>query len=182
MPGLWLVAVGPLTNIALALQREPALANTVAGISIMGGGTMGNATPAAEFNIWADPEAADVVLRSGARLRMCGLDVTHQVCADHEVVAFLERIGTPIGDFTAALMRHYQRRIIELTGHDLAAIHDACAVLAVTHPELFTFGSHSVRIELNGDYTRGMTVIDRRAAVTGNVEVAWEADAPARSS
>src|SRR6478736_2602047 len=81
-PGLWIVAVGPLTNVALALRADPELANRVAGISIMGGGTFGNATAAAEFNIWADPEAADVVFRSGARIRMCGLDLTHQVCAD----------------------------------------------------------------------------------------------------
>jgi inosine-uridine nucleoside N-ribohydrolase len=176
-PGLWIVAVGPLTNVGHALQREPALARMVAGISIMGGGTFGNATPAAEFNIWADPEAADVVFRSGARLRLCGLDLTHQVCADGEFVAALEALGTPIAIFTAALLSHYGQRIVELTGEDLAALHDPCAVLAVTHPHLFEFGRHSVRVELDGRYTRGMTVIDQRVADTGDVEVAWGADA-----
>ena len=108
----------------------------------MGGGTFGNATPAAEFNIWADPEAADVVFRSGAPLRMCGLDLTHQVCADGEFIASIARIGTPLGDFVGGAPRASTRqRILELTGEDLAALHDPCAVLAVTHPELFGFGA-----------------------------------------
>jgi inosine-uridine nucleoside N-ribohydrolase len=175
--GLWLVAVGPLTNVALALQRAPEIAQRLAGISIMGGGTFGNATAAAEFNIWADPEAADVVFRSGARLRLCGLDLTHQVCADGEFVAAIEQLGTPLGDFVGALLAFYTQRILELTGHDdQAALHDPCAVLAVTHPELFAFGAHRVRIELDGRYTRGMTVIDRRGG-PGPVEVAWNVDA-----
>ena len=71
------------------------------------------------------------------------------------------------------------QRIRELTGEDLAALHDPCAVLAVTHPDRFGFGAHSVRIELDGKYTRGMTVIDRRVENTGPVEVAWNVDAPA---
>ena len=77
---------------------------------------------------------------------------------------------TPIGDFTASLLTFYAQRIIELTGSDLAAIHDACAVLAVTHPQCFEFGRHSVHVELDGRYTRGMTVIDQRIADTGSVE------------
>ena len=176
-PGLWIVAVGPLTNIAAALDREPGLAQRVAGISVMGGGTFGNATPAAEFNIWADPEAADVVFRSGAPIRMCGLDLTHQVCADAAFIAGMTALGSPLGDFVGGLLAYYAQRIVELTGEDLAALHDPCAVLAVTHPELFGFGNHRVRVELDGTYTRGMTVIDRRVA-EGPVEVAWSVDAP----
>jgi inosine-uridine nucleoside N-ribohydrolase len=174
---LWIVAVGPLTNVALALQRDPKLARRVAGISVMGGGTFGNATAAAEFNIWADPEAADLVFRSGARIRLCGLDLTHQVCVDGEFVAWVEDLGTPLAAFVAGLLSFYTERILELTGtDDLAALHDPCAVLAVTHPELFVFGSHHVRVELDGKYTRGMTVIDQRDT-NGAVEVAWETDA-----
>jgi inosine-uridine nucleoside N-ribohydrolase len=176
-PGLWIVAVGPLTNIAHALQRAPDLDEAVAGISIMGGGTFGNATPAAEFNIWADPEAADIVFRSRARLRLCGLDLTHQVCCDGEFIAWLEQLDTPIGNFTTGLLMHYANRILELTGADLAALHDPCAVLAVTHPQHYEFGRHSLRVELDGKYTRGMTVIDQRMADTGDVEVAWACDA-----
>lgn len=171
-PRLWIVAVGPLTNVALALQRDPDLAQSVAGISIMGGGTFGNATAAAEFNIWADPEAADVVFASGAHIRMCGLDLTHQVCADGEFIAAMQQLGTPLGDFVGGLLAHYAQTIIELVGEDLAALHDPCSVLAVTHPELFDFSDHGVRIELDGTLTRGMTVIDQRVS-RGPVEVAW---------
>jgi inosine-uridine nucleoside N-ribohydrolase len=176
-PGLWIVAVGPLTNVALALERDPDLPDRIAGISIMGGGTFGNATAAAEFNIWADPEAADVVFRSRAVIRMCGLDLTHQVCADGEFVARIEQLGTPLGDFVGGLLRFYTQRILELTGtDDLAALHDPCAVLAVTHPQLFEFAKHRVRVELDGTHTRGMTVIDQRDA-KGAIEVAWSIDA-----
>jgi inosine-uridine nucleoside N-ribohydrolase len=177
-PDLWIVAVGPLTNVALALRADRGLARRVAGISIMGGGTFGNATAAAEFNIWADPEAADVVFGSGARIRLCGLDLTHQVCADGECIAWIEQLGTPLGAFVAGLLHHYAQRIIELLGEDLAALHDPCSVLAVTHPELFGFGNHRVHIELDGTHTRGMTVIDRRVQ-KGPVAVAWEVDAAA---
>jgi inosine-uridine nucleoside N-ribohydrolase len=177
-PDLWIVAVGPLTNVALALQQEPALAQRISGISIMGGGTFGNATATAEFNIWADPEAADVVFRSGAPIRLCGLDLTHQVCADGEFIAGIKKLGTPLSAFVSALLDHYARRIVELVGEDLAALHDPCSVLAVTHPQLFGFGNHYVRIELDGTHTRGMTVIDRRVR-RGPVEVAWDVDSEA---
>jgi inosine-uridine nucleoside N-ribohydrolase len=174
---LWIVAVGPLTNVALALQRDRTLARRVAGISVMGGGTFGNATAAAEFNIWADPEAADIVFRSGAPIRLCGLDLTHQVCVDGEFVAWVEDLGTPLSEFVAGLLSFYAERILELTGDsELAALHDPCAVLAVTHPQLFIFGTHRVQVELDGRYTRGMTVIDRRDT-NGPVAVAWETDA-----
>jgi inosine-uridine nucleoside N-ribohydrolase len=177
VPGLWIIAVGPLTNVALAIQRAPDLASIVAGISIMGGGTFGNATAAAEFNIWADPEAADVVFGSGAPIRLCGLDLTHQVCVDDAFLARLAAVDTPICAFVGGLLRHYRRRILELVEEDLAALHDPCAVLAVSHPDCFAFSSHRVRVELHGTHTRGMTVIDRRIA-RGPVEVAWTADAP----
>jgi inosine-uridine nucleoside N-ribohydrolase len=175
-PKLWIVAVGPLTNVALALQRDESLARRVAGISVMGGGTFGNATAVAEFNIWADPEAADQVFRSGARIRMCGLDLTRQVCADGEFVAWIEEIGTPLSAFVGGLLACYGQRILELTGDDeLAALHDPCAVLAVTHRDRFVFGKHRVDVELDGTHTRGMTVIDQRGG-RGPVEVAWEVD------
>jgi inosine-uridine nucleoside N-ribohydrolase len=176
-PGLWIVAVGPLTNVALALQRAPHLVEAIRGISVMGGGTFGNATAAAEFNIWADPEAAGIVFESGARVLMCGLDLTHQVCVDDPFLDRLEALDSQLCAFTCGLLRHYRSRILELGGVDLAALHDPCAVLAVTHPELFTFTNHRVQVELDGTHTRGMTVIDRRIE-RGPVAVAWSVDAP----
>ena len=86
-PDVWIVAIGPLTNVAVALQRDAGLATRIAGISIMGGSTtVGNATAVAEFNVWADPEAADVVFRSGAPLRMCGLNLTHQLRTSDPII------------------------------------------------------------------------------------------------
>jgi inosine-uridine nucleoside N-ribohydrolase len=110
---------------------------------------------------------------------MCGLDLTHQLCADGEFVAWIERLGTPLGDFVGGLLAFYTQRILELTGHDdLAALHDPCAVLAVTNRELFDSANHRVRIELDGTHTRGMTVIDQRDT-NGSVEVEWFVDAEA---
>jgi inosine-uridine nucleoside N-ribohydrolase len=178
--GLWLVATGPLTNVALALQRDPALATRIAGISIMGGGTFGNATAVAEFNIATDPEAADIVFRSGARLAMCGLDLTHQLLVDDEFVARAAALPNRFGPFCASFLGEYLATIRRLTGDGSdAALHDPCAVLVLTHPELFACAARDVAIELHGDHTRGMTVIDRRVWVHGDVQVAERIDSAA---
>jgi len=170
----WIAAVGPLTNVAAAIERDPGLARRVAGITIMGGAVaMGNVTPVAEFNVWTDPEAADIVFRSGARLVMCGLDLTTQVRYDE---AWLDGIRHP---YVAALLRHYLagHRYREASG---APLHDPCAVLAVTHPELFRFADHPAAVECAGELTRGMTVVDRRPWAGGDtVSVATSVDAPA---
>lgn len=160
---VWLVPVGPLTNIAVALRLDPTLVDRIAGISLMGGGTFGNRTPAAEFNIWADPEAAAIVYSSGAPIIMAGLDVTHQFIVDAERVAEVRAIGGTLGNLLADLFdffrRNYMERHTEMRG---AALHDPCAVLAVTHPELFETSEHFVTVETTGLWTTGMTVIDQR--------------------
>jgi inosine-uridine nucleoside N-ribohydrolase len=178
---VWLVPIGPLTNIAMALQRDPELPQRIAGISIMGGSaTVGNVTPTAEFNIWADPEAADIVFRSGALIRMCGLNLTHQLRTSDELIEELASFGTPLGDFVGGMFGFLHDRMAELMGERRAALHDPCAVLAVTHPGLLEFESRSVRLELKGEYTRGMTVVDQRTTRRRhepNVEVAYRIDA-----
>lgn len=181
---LWIVATGPLTNVAHALERDPALAHRVAGISIMGGGTFGNVTPAAEFNIWFDPEAADIVFRSGARLVMCGLDLTHQLLVDDALVARCRGLGNHTGSFCADFLGEYLATIRRLTRADSdAALHDPCALLAVTHPGIFRFEQRPVAVELRGEHTRGMTLVDRRSWVLGgNVEVACTIDAGVASA
>jgi inosine-uridine nucleoside N-ribohydrolase len=162
--GLWLIATGPLTNVALALRQAPDLAKRLAGISLMGGSnSFGNTTPAAEFNILADPEAADVVFRSGARLLMSGLNLTHQFALHRGDLRGLRATGNGAAAFVADMMDFfgdmYESRFF---GEFAAPLHDPCAVLAVTHPELLEFAPRHVAVELRGEHTRGMTVVDER--------------------
>ena len=163
--GLWLVAIGPLTNVALAIQADPAFVERLAGISIMGGSTRGgNVTAAAEFNIWADPEAADVVFRSGARIRLCGLNLTHQLKTSTALLERLRALETRRARLAAEVLEYLHGRMLELTGEAAAALHDPCAVLAVTHPGLFEFASRPIAVALADPLTRGMTVVDERYA------------------
>lgn len=180
----WLVATGPLTNVALALRRDPGLAHRLAGISIMGGSaTVGNVTPVAEFNFWTDPEAAHVVLTCGAPIRMCGLHVTHTVLATEPFGKAVHAVGTPCSSFVARLLRTYVETYPDaFVGQPVAPLHDPCAVLAVTDPHLFEWAPAHVAVELSGTLTRGMTVIDRRKSLSRqapNVELAWAANSRA---
>jgi inosine-uridine nucleoside N-ribohydrolase len=166
--GLWLVPTGPLTNIACSLRDAPDIADRVAGISLMGGGSFGNRTAAAEYNIWADPHAAEIVFGYGGRLVMAGLDVTYQFQATPERIAAVRslsgRLAEVLGDLFEFFSGSYLRR------HDPgalrgAAVHDPLAVLAVTHPDLFDRIERHVAIETEGALTRGMTVIDQRKLI-----------------
>ncbi len=161
--GIWLVPVGPMTNIALALRAAPDLASRIAGISLMGGGTFGNRTAAAEFNLWADPEAAAMVFSYGGPLIMSGLDLTHQFQATPDRVAAVADIPGHLANVLAGLFEFfsatYRSRHHHMGG---AAVHDPCAVMALTHPHLFTRTLAHVVVETAGRHTRGMTVIDKR--------------------
>lgn len=161
---LWLVPVGPLTNVAIALTLEPSLAKRLAGISIMGGAYgPGNTTAAAEFNIWADPEAAQVVFESGANLILAGLEVTHQFRMNAARVARLRAAGGTAATFAADLLTFFSAAYLKHTGQAGGGpLHDPCAVLAVTDPQLFTSSRRHVAVETAGKLTRGMTVVDRR--------------------
>ena len=174
-PGTWIVAVGPLTNIALALRRAPDVAGSVAGISVMGGGTFGNRTAVGEFNVWADPEAAAIVFSSGAPLIMAGLDVTHQFLATPERIERVRAIGgrlaTTLSELLTFFSGSYRSRHDEIAG---APMHDVLAVLAVVEPTLFERRRRHVAIETTGLLTRGMTVIDERTVRSrpaGNCDV-----------
>ncbi len=164
---LWLVAVGPLTNVALALATEPALAQRLKGISIMGGAYgPGNTTAAAEFNIWADPEAAQMVFESGANIVMAGLDVTHQFRMTDERIARLRSAGGRVAGFAADLLTYFSaayRKHAGVAGG--GPLHDPCAVFAVTDPQLFGSARRHVAVETAGRLTRGMTVVDRRGSL-----------------
>ena len=172
-PGTWLVGVGPLTNIATALQRDPALIDRISGISIMGGGTYGNISAAAEFNINFDPEAAEIVFSSGARIVQCGLDVTHQLLVTDALVDATAQIGNDFGRFSNGLLAGYLENIRLLTGESLEAVlYDPCAVLAITDPEIFEFADRYVSVETRGEHTRGMTLVDQRSWMRGG-PVKW---------
>jgi inosine-uridine nucleoside N-ribohydrolase len=167
-PGeVWLVPTGPMTNVALAFEQAPDLVERLAGMSFMGGAAgPGNVTPTAEFNVWADPEAAAAAIAAAVpRTFMAGLDVTRQCCVDDAFLLRLEPLaaaGRVAATFCHALVAFYLDRQAEATGRRLGPVHDVCAVLAVTHPDLLRFARHPVAVELHGELTRGMTVVDRR--------------------
>jgi inosine-uridine nucleoside N-ribohydrolase len=182
--GVWIVAVGPLTNIALALRTAPDLAGRVAGISLMGGGTFGNRSPVAEFNIWADPEAAAAVFDYGGPLVMAGLDLTHQLIATAERIEVVRSLPGRLAATLADLLGFFSGTYIARHAGALAGapVHDPCAVLALTHPELFVRTPRHVAVETSGMLTKGMTVIDRRTLVerpAPNCDVLDELDADA---
>ena len=170
----WIVAIGPLTNIALAIARDPSWPRRIAGISIMGGSAdNGNVTATAEFNIHADPEAAARVFRCGAPLIMSGLNLTHQLPVDDAVLTRVRQIDTAAGRLASESFAFLLDRLESLTGSRRASLHDPCAVLAVTHPHLVETLPCAVAVELAGEHTRGMTVVDRRSrsGVEPNVDV-----------
>jgi inosine-uridine nucleoside N-ribohydrolase len=166
--GLWIVALGPLTNLALALRVAPDVADRVAGISFMGGSaSAGNHTPVGEFNALVDPEALSVVLASGAPLRMAGLDLTRQFLLDDAFEQEVRRLGTTGAIVIADLVLGYLDAVAEHRGERVGALHDPCAVLAVTHPDLISATPRHVDVELRGHLTRGMTVVDQRGRGVG---------------
>jgi inosine-uridine nucleoside N-ribohydrolase len=182
-----LVATGPLTNVALALRTAPDIADTLRGVSIMGGGIpWGNVTPAAEFNILVDPEAADVVFRAGLPLTMAGLNATHQWMVDEGNVARLRAAGGRAARFCGELLEYYGNAYARaMSGRFEGPLHDPLAVLAVTHPELVETTAYHVVIELTGTHTRGMTVADLRGvsrAAPPNVQAITRVDAAAASA
>lgn len=158
-----LVATGPLTNIAMAVRKEPKMVDRVKEVVVMGGGVhVGNWSPVAEFNIVVDPEAADVVFGAGWKLTMVGLDLTHQALATDEVVERIRAVGGPVSDFFLGLFAFFRQAYQEAQGFDFPAIHDPCAVAYVIDPTVMTTRRAPVKVELTGTHTLGMTVADLR--------------------
>ena len=174
-----LVATGPLTNIALFLKMYPQLKNRVAEIVFMGGSaSRGNRTPYAEFNIWMDPEAADVVLRSGLPLTMCGLDVTHQALVTKEIFTALEQMGTPLSSTIIGLLKFFAKTYDEVFEMPDPPLHDPVAIALLIDRSVVKSRHVNVQVELSGPLTRGATVVDiyQRLGEPANCNVALELD------
>lgn len=153
--------IGPLTNIALLLRLYPHLATKIAHICLMGGSIgEGNTTASAEFNIVADPEAADVVFRSGVPITMIGLDVTHQALLDRAAARELRDLGTASGRIAAELTDYALDRNLEWSGSATSAIHDAVAIAHLLVPDLVAVARYHVAVDTTNGPARGRTVCD----------------------
>ena len=162
-PGtITLCTLGPLTNIAMALVKQPAIAERIAEIVMMGGAyfEVGNITPAAEFNIYVDPEAADVVLRCGAPITMLPLDVTHQIQSTPERLAAFLALGNKAGAAVHAMLTFSETFDLQKYGWAGAPLHDPTVIAYLLQPGLFEGRHCNVTIETASELTVGMTVTD----------------------
>ncbi|OLS52305.1 nucleoside hydrolase [Rhodovulum sulfidophilum] len=157
-----LCPLGPLTNIATALREAPEIAPRIREIVLMGGAyfEVGNITPAAEFNIFVDPEAAAIVFGSGIPITVMPLDVTHKALVTAPRNAAFRTLGTPVGRAVAAMTDFFERYDREKYGSEGAPLHDPCVTAYLIRPELFRGRHVNVEIETEGRFTRGMTVAD----------------------
>jgi purine nucleosidase len=159
--GVTLCPIGPLTNIALAMIKDPGIAGNVREIVLMGGAAgAGNITPAAEFNIYVDPHAASVVFESGAPLTMIGLDLTHQAIVTPERLDAIRAIGTDVGRAAAGLLAHYHRVDLDRYGVPGSPLHDPCVIAYLLWPELFSAREAFVRVENLNEKAMGRTIVD----------------------
>jgi purine nucleosidase len=156
-----LCPIGPLTNVAQAILRAPDIAGQIREIVLMGGAIgEGNVTPAAEFNIYADPHAAKIVFEAGVKLTMLGLDVTHQVLVTPERLRAIEQIDTRVGRAVSGLLRFYNIYDQTRRNRPGAPLHDPCVVAYLVRPELFAGRDCHVAVETTGEHTLGRTVVD----------------------
>lgn len=159
-----LVPTGGLTNIAMAVRKEPRIAERVKEVVLMGGGYhTGNWSAVAEFNIKIDPEAAHIVFNEKWPLVMVGLDLTHQALATPEVVERIAAIGTGPSRFVGELLEFFGTMYKQAQGFDAPPVHDPCAVAYVIDPSVMTTRRAPLDVELTGTLTLGMTVADFRA-------------------
>ena len=157
-----LCPLGPLTNIALALERAPDIASRIGEIVLMGGGFFegGNVTASAEFNIYVDPHAAALVLQSGAPIVMMPLDLTHQVLTTRSRVAAIGALGNRSGAAVAQMLDFFERFDVEKYESDGGPLHDPCVIAYLLQPDLFKGRKINVEVETQSELTMGMTVAD----------------------
>ncbi|HFI5639542.1 TPA: pyrimidine-specific ribonucleoside hydrolase RihA [Raoultella planticola] len=157
-----IVATGPQTNVALLLNSHPELHDKIARIVMMGGAmVLGNWQPAAEFNIYVDPEAAEIVFQSGIPVVMAGLDVTHRAQIHGLDIERFRQLGNPVATIVAELLDFFMEYHKDAKwGFTGAPLHDPCTIAWLLKPELFTSVERWVGVETQGKYTQGMTVVD----------------------
>jgi purine nucleosidase len=155
-----LAMLGPLTNLAVALVQAPAIRTGIDRIVVMGGALgQGNVTPAAEFNMYVDPHAAQIVFAAGLPITLIGLEVTHQVVSTCERIQAFERLGTSVGIAVADLLRHYGQLDAERYGLAAAPLHDPCVIAYLLQPHLFTGRPMVVTMETCAPASLGRTVL-----------------------
>ena len=170
-----LVPTGPLTNIATAIEKEPAILPRIDRIVIMGGAMRegGNRTPSAEFNILVDPDAADIVLRCGRPITQMGLDVTHQVLSTRERVERIKALGNSVADATAGMLSFFDRFDTKKYTSKGAPLHDPCTIAWLLKPELFTGKDCNVSVETQSELTLGHTAVDFWHVTDRPINVHW---------
>ncbi len=156
-----LVPTGPLTNIAHLVQRHPELVSKIEGLIWMGGSTgRGNVSPYAEFNAWADPEAADIVLRSGVDFTMVGLNISHQALITREVRARIAALDSPLAAFGVELLEYFCSTYEQFEGMPDGPLHDPITVAMLAEPSVATSVRTRIDVECEGTQTRGATCVD----------------------
>jgi purine nucleosidase len=177
---LTIVAIGPLTNLAVLLERHPEASERVERVVIMGGASFeGNVTPAAEFNIWADPEAAQQVFAAPWPITVMPLDLTHQATLNDDDLEFLRSLGTEVGRRSADMLEPYASFHDQWYGNRDVIMHDAMAVYELLDASAITKQGVTITVETGGEHSRGATWIDRRRDhADSRVRVGLEVDNP----
>lgn len=158
---IYLVPTGPLTNVAISLIKEPKIKEKIEKIVLMGGGVFdSNITPAAEFNIYVDPEAAKIVFNSEVPIVMVGLDVTNKALITFEDIEKIEKMNGKVSSVVGPLLRFFANANKEFFGFNGAPIHDALTIAYLIDESVLTLKEYFVDIEIQGEFTRGKTVVD----------------------
>jgi purine nucleosidase len=175
-----LAITGPMTNVAMAMRLEPKLAKRLGPVVAMGGARSeaGNITASAEFNVYADPHAAEIVFASGCKITVMDLDVTHQARASSQRIEAVRAVDTPAARTVAELLTFSQGVEIDLVGGDAPPLHDPCTIAWLLRPELFVTRPCTVAVETGSALSLGHTAVEFRVnRATANVEWATKVDA-----